>query len=659
MEDRRRWLRQNPPARDRGLAAPDPRIGKVLDERYRLEERLAAGGMGVVYRAERLGLARQVAVKFLHRSAASVPGHRARFEREAAAMSRVTHPNLVSIIDFGSADGVPYLVMDFYPGITLRRALKAGAMEPRRAVFVARQILAGVGSAHASGVVHRDLKPGNVLLVGSPGEDLIKILDFGVAKLLEGGGGPSDLSTVAGYVLGTPEYMAPEQARSERIDHRVDLYAVGVLLYEMLAGRLPFQAEGDLAILHKHIEETPRRLRALVPEVSDELEEVASRALEKDRAHRWQTAAEFSRALSAVPEGGTAPLDTEAAPSPPRLTDDLGAPPPPRRGRARAGDEPATVARRAPARSANEAGPAAREANDEPRRGRAAKGATKAAAKGSTRGAAKEAVPPPTPAGAARSSRAANEAAPSARGAVEAGPAGREASDEPRRGRAADEEVSPAPAAGAPRRRGAQPPPPPPPGRKAGGRSAGRGARAASEAPTTRMEALVRPETSAAATRLAPLGGPEASAAPTRLAATVHPDASASPTRLAPVVMPDASGAATRLFPAPGPDASAAPTRVAPLAEPDASAAPTRLTARARGDGTGATATAKSDAAGSTSRTARAGARRRRRARGSSHRMMRPRAIVTGVVALAAVAAGVWYAATHGAIDWPSWIPWS
>src|SRR6185503_10973812 len=109
-----------------GLAAPDPRIGKILDNRYRLDERLAAGGMGVVYRAERLGLARQVAVKFLHRSSANVPGHRARFEREAAAMSRVTHPNLVSIIDYGSADGVPFLVMDFYPGTTLRKALKEG-----------------------------------------------------------------------------------------------------------------------------------------------------------------------------------------------------------------------------------------------------------------------------------------------------------------------------------------------------------------------------------------------------------------------------------------------------------------------------------------------------------------------------------------------------
>jgi eukaryotic-like serine/threonine-protein kinase len=299
-------MQHDPATRAGRMAAPDARIGKVLDNRYRLVERLAAGGMGVVYRAERVGLARQVAVKFLHRSSASVPGHRARFEREAAAMSRVTHPNLVSIIDFGSTDDVPYLVMDYHPGVSLRRALKAGPMEGRRAVFIARQILAGIGSAHACGVVHRDLKPGNVLLVGSPGEDLVKILDFGVAKLLEGDGGPSDLSAVAGYVLGTPEYMSPEQARCERIDQRTDIYALGVLLYEMLTGRLPFQAEGDLAILHKHIEETPRPPRAFVPEISPELEAATMRALEKPREHRWQSAAEFSKALAAVPEGGAA-----------------------------------------------------------------------------------------------------------------------------------------------------------------------------------------------------------------------------------------------------------------------------------------------------------------------------------------------------------------
>ncbi len=260
-------------------------------------------------------------------------------------MSRVTHPNLVSIIDFGSTDGVPYLVMDFHPGISLRRALKEGAMEPARAVFIARQILAGVGSAHASGVVHRDLKPGNVLLVGSPGEDLVKILDFGVAKLIEGDGGPSELSAVAGYVLGTPQYMSPEQARCDRIDHRTDIYAIGVLMYEMLAGKLPFQAEGDLAILHKHIEELPRALRPMVPGLSAELAAATLRALEKRPDRRWQSAAEFSTALSEVPEG-RAVLQVRAAatgplPTPPKKAGS--APPTPNRRAARSQETPVDV----------------------------------------------------------------------------------------------------------------------------------------------------------------------------------------------------------------------------------------------------------------------------------------------------------------------------
>jgi len=284
----------------------DPRLGLLLEGRYRIEERLAAGGMGVVYRGERVGLSKPVAIKFLHRSAAIKSDRRQRFEREAAAMSRLSHPNLVSIIDFGSLDDVPYLVMDYHPGASLKKVLEGGALRPGRAVFIARQLLAGLASAHASGVVHRDLKPDNVLIVGKPGEDLVKILDFGVAKLLEGDGGPSELSVMASTLLGTPEYMSPEQARSEQVDARADLYAVGILLYEMATGRKPFQAERDLAVLRKQIEEAPASPRGLEPAISEGLEKVILRALAKERDQRWQTAEEFSRALSRAPEGRAA-----------------------------------------------------------------------------------------------------------------------------------------------------------------------------------------------------------------------------------------------------------------------------------------------------------------------------------------------------------------
>jgi serine/threonine-protein kinase len=282
----------------------DPRIGLVLDHRYRITERIAAGGMGVVYRAERLGLGKPVAVKFLHRTAALLPDHRVRFEREAAAMSRLTHPNLVSIIDYGSWEDLPYLVMEYHHGASLRRALdESGQLPAERAVFITRQMLAGLASAHAAGVVHRDLKPSNVLLVGAPGEDLVKILDFGVAKLLDSGGGPTEVSVVAGRVIGTPAYMSPEHARAEPMDGRADIYSVGLLLYEMVTGHRPFQAEGKLGLLRMQVEDMPERPRARAPELSAELDAAIWKALEKDREERWQSAEEFASALAAVPEG--------------------------------------------------------------------------------------------------------------------------------------------------------------------------------------------------------------------------------------------------------------------------------------------------------------------------------------------------------------------
>ncbi|HEY8143883.1 MAG TPA: serine/threonine-protein kinase [Kofleriaceae bacterium] len=323
----------------------DPRIGLVLDHRYRITERIAAGGMGVVYRAERIGLGKPVAVKFLHKTAALMSDHRVRFEREAAAMSRLTHPNLVSIIDYGSWEELPYLVMEYHRGSSLRNALdESGALPPERAVFIGRQMLAGLASAHAVGVLHRDLKPSNVLLVGSPGEDLVKILDFGVAKLLDSGGGPTEVSVVAGRVIGTPAYMSPEHARAEPMDGRADIYSVGLLIYEMVTGKRPFQAEGKLGLLRMQVEDMPERPRARAPDLSTELDAAIWKALEKDPGERWQSAEEFAAALAAVPEGragrqlaadvgpwSTPPPGTVTAPTPrparrpsPRPDDDSG-----------------------------------------------------------------------------------------------------------------------------------------------------------------------------------------------------------------------------------------------------------------------------------------------------------------------------------------------
>ncbi|HVU51951.1 MAG TPA: serine/threonine-protein kinase, partial [Polyangia bacterium] len=291
---------------------PDPRVGTVLQGRYRLEALLASGAMGVVYRGQRVQLERPVAVKFLHPWIATQKAFLTRFDTEARAMSRLQHPNCVSVIDFG-VEGTPYLVMDFVTGRTLREVLAGGRLEPSRALRLVRQLLAGLGYAHAQGIVHRDLKPENMILSEEPGlSDHLRILDFGLAKLRDGP------AMTAGLAVGTPSYMSPEQTGAEgAIDARTDLYAVGVLLFELLAGRKPFQSEnvGELLLMHR--ETPPPLLRAAVPAagLSAEMEAVVGKALSKFADDRYQSAAEFTAALDATPEGrGVVPAAAPARP---------------------------------------------------------------------------------------------------------------------------------------------------------------------------------------------------------------------------------------------------------------------------------------------------------------------------------------------------------
>ena len=281
------------------LSPPDPRVGQVLQGRYRILERVAAGAMGVVYRGERVELSRAVAVKFLHPWIAAQQAFRTRFETEARAMSRLNHPNCVSVIDFG-VEGSPYLVMDFITGGTLRKVLEWGRLSPVRVVAIARQVLAGVAHAHAQGIIHRDLKPDNMILTDTDGlPDHVKILDFGLAKLRDGP------AMTSGLAIGTPSYMSPEQTGAPgEIDGRTDIYAIGVVMHEMLAGAKPFASEKVAEILLMHRDQAPTPLRQLVPAagISPALEAVVLRALAKKPAERYQTAAEFSAALEEVPE---------------------------------------------------------------------------------------------------------------------------------------------------------------------------------------------------------------------------------------------------------------------------------------------------------------------------------------------------------------------
>jgi len=275
-------------------------VGVVLQGRYQILERIAAGAMGVVYRGERVTLGRAVAVKFLHPWIAAQQAFRARFETEARAMSRLSHPNCVSVIDFGLEGSSPYVVMDFITGITLRQLLMRGPIAPARAVGIARQVLAGVAHAHSQQIIHRDQKPENIIFNEDVGlGDHVRILDFGLAKLRDGP------AMTSGLALGTPSYMSPEQTgASGEMDGRTDVYAMGIVLFEMLAGRKPFVSEKIAEILLMHRDAMPPGLRLLVPEagISAELEAAVNRALAKSPDARFQSATDFVHALDRAPE---------------------------------------------------------------------------------------------------------------------------------------------------------------------------------------------------------------------------------------------------------------------------------------------------------------------------------------------------------------------
>jgi serine/threonine-protein kinase len=266
--------------------------------------------MGVVYKGERVQLGRSVAVKFLHPWIAAQKTFLSRFENEAKAMSRLLHPHCVSVIDFG-VEGSPYLVMDFVTGRTLREVMLEERMPTARAMRLGQQLLAGLAHAHEQGIVHRDLKPENLILSEEAGlKEHLRILDFGLAKLRDGP------QMTAGMAVGTPSYMSPEQSGAEgTIDARTDLYTVGIVLFEMLAGRKPFQSENVGEVILMQRETAPPKLRSVAPDVgfSAELEALLDKAMAKLPEHRFQTAAELAAALAATPEGRAAGQDVGVA----------------------------------------------------------------------------------------------------------------------------------------------------------------------------------------------------------------------------------------------------------------------------------------------------------------------------------------------------------
>jgi serine/threonine-protein kinase len=264
--------------------------------------------MGVVYRGVRTKLDRQVAIKVMHLALPSQMKARERFEREAQVMARLDHPHCVSIIDYGIHQQKPYVVMELVRGQSLHEMInELGRIEIPRAVDIMRQILSGLAHAHEQGIIHRDIKPANIMVTPKAPLGLhVRILDFGLARML---GASNSVSN--GVAVGTPSYMAPEQARGEQLDATVDIYACGIVLFEMLTGKKPLTASDPIQTLKKHTDELPPRLADIYPGEFGALEEIVARALEKKPADRFQSAIAMSEALDAA-VGGAASTAAES-----------------------------------------------------------------------------------------------------------------------------------------------------------------------------------------------------------------------------------------------------------------------------------------------------------------------------------------------------------
>jgi serine/threonine-protein kinase len=275
----------------------------IVDGRYKLVNRLGSGGMADVWCAEDLQLGRRVALKLLHRRFAEDDEFVERFRREASSAAGLQHPNVVSVYDRGEFDGTYYIAMEFLEGSTLKDVVKReGPLESTRAIDLTIQILRAARFAHKRGIIHRDLKPHNVIV---DGEDRAKVTDFGIARA-----GASDM-TETGSILGTAQYLSPEQAQGVAVSAQSDLYAIGIVLYEMLTGAVPFDGDSAVTIALKQVSEPPLPPSRLNPQVSPELEGVVLRALAKDPAHRFADADDFIAALELARAGIGQPGGTD------------------------------------------------------------------------------------------------------------------------------------------------------------------------------------------------------------------------------------------------------------------------------------------------------------------------------------------------------------
>ncbi len=307
----------------------DPLLKQILGN-YQIEERLGRGGMATVYRARQLNMRRDVAIKIMSAELVEDPQFVARFEREAQVIASLEHPRILPVHDFGHEGELFYLVMRLIEGETLYDRMLDGPLPPATAAKLVTQIAEALDYAHGRGVIHRDLKPNNILL---DEYDNVYMMDFGLAKLLAA----TSHLTETGMVLGTPAYMAPEQWRGDPVDARTDVYALGVILYEMVCGQPPFEgADTPFTLMYKHLNDTPQAPRSILPSLPAGVDAVILRALAKDPAGRYDSAGALARAFSAALDGApaaevapSAEVADAAAPPPVPLPDSIAPPVPP------------------------------------------------------------------------------------------------------------------------------------------------------------------------------------------------------------------------------------------------------------------------------------------------------------------------------------------
>ena len=284
-------------------AEPDPLLGRVINDRYKIVEQIGHGGMGRVYKALQAPLDRLVALKVLGAGHDRDPNFYKRFFLEASVTAKLTHPNTITLYDYGrTEDGIFFIAMEYLNGRTLSGAMQQdGPLAQERVIHIAQQICRSLREAHALGIIHRDLKPANVMLLRQHDDhDFVKVLDFGLVKFFHGENPEGDI-TNAGTFMGSPHYIAPEQARNQSPDQRCDIYSTGVLLYHMLTGKVPFTAAAPVDIILKHLHEAPVPPRQLRPDhIAEELNDVVLKCMAKSREERFQSMDELLAQLKAV-----------------------------------------------------------------------------------------------------------------------------------------------------------------------------------------------------------------------------------------------------------------------------------------------------------------------------------------------------------------------